>query len=156
MNKVHHILIADCANEAPSNIAFLLKLAGFKVSVFNDELEACNWLLQKDAAVVPAHMLLLNEPRPERSLFSLLFQIRQRFVQLELLLVAAQPLQLTGQIANLDPPVHQCLPNEIHNMTRQIFKAPLHATAQPHQPLSANTGSSRENFGLYKTGQEKQ
>ena len=155
MRELRHILVADCANESPSNIAFLLKLAGFRVSIFNDELEACNWLLQQDPKDNPADMLLLNEPHPDRSLFALLFQMRQRFANLELLLVAGHPLELTGQITDLSPPVHQCMPNEVHSVTRQVFnRVEIPANPQPHQP-SADTGKSRKNYDLYKVGQEK-
>lgn len=158
MSIKENILIVDNLGAVSSNIAFLLQLSGFDVNVFADELEACNWLLQTDRDQFLPRMLLLNEPRAERSLFSLLFQMRQKFSRLELLFSASRPLQLTGQILNLDPPVHQCLPGEIHSMTRKIFHRSVNRsfvnnmTQDNLEPL--DSGLCRNEPGKTQTGME--
>lgn len=157
MKTAQHILVASSLGEQPSNIAFLLKIAGFRVSIFADELEACNWLLHQGQSPSHAQMLLLHEPQAGRSLYALLFQIRQRFPHLELLLAAMETIPLSGQITELEPPVHQCRPNEIHTKTRQIFgrsddaatdttgaQAPTHAQPGVDRFMRVSNGIERE------------
>lgn len=121
MDRVHHIMVVDGGSETPSNIAFLLQLSGFRVSEYHDELEACNWLQQQEGLQQAADMLLLNNPRSGRTLYALLFQIRQLFPQLEILFVAPEALELVGQICQIDPPLRQCSSAEVHGLTRRIY-----------------------------------
>jgi DNA-binding NtrC family response regulator len=127
MTHPHHILVTDENGEKPSNLVFLLKLAGFAVSEFNNELEACNWLLQNDQAPHPASLLLLNQAKPDRMLLALLCQMRQRFKRLEIMLVTPEAQLLQGLIADIDPPVYQCTEEEAPNLARQILR-------QAHRP----------------------
>lgn len=148
MDNVRHIMVVDSSSEAPSNLAFLLKLAGFRVSEFNDEMEACNWLQQQEAVQRPADMLLLVDPRAERTLFALLFQIRQLNPGLELLLAAPQPLELAGQICQLEPPVRQCAASDVHTLTRQIFRdEEVFRNQRPHAQ-SNSAGPDRQALSL--------
>lgn len=145
MTQKTHIMIVD-SDRAPSHLGFLLKLAGFEISEFGDELEACNWLLQQDIDPVPAEMLLLNNPQGGRTLYALLFQIRQLYPRLELLFVQQDPLELTGQIRFVDPPVRQCTTSEVHSLTRQILGRDnkLSRPQQPHGQTIKTIPSSSE------------
>jgi hypothetical protein len=131
MTHPHHILVTDENGEKPSNLVFLLKLAGFAVSEFGNELEACNWLLQNDQAPNSASLLLLNQAKPDRMLFALLCQMRQRFNRLEIMLVNPEALLLQGLIADIDPPVYQCTLAEAPNLARQILRQAHGPDLQP-------------------------
>lgn len=122
MDQPQHILVADNTSNGPSNTAFLLRLSGFSIREFTDELEACNWLLQIDPTLNQRYLLLLNEPKIDRALLALLFQMRQKFTQLDILLVSTEKLQLSGQITELNPPIYQCFPDAVHNTARNIFR----------------------------------
>lgn len=137
MNSKKHILVADNSGESLSNLDFLLQLSGFSITTFNDEIEAINWLLQQDSDSVAADMLLIHQPLAQRTLLALLFQLRRKFHNLELLLVNPTPLSLSGAITELDPPVHQCLAAEVYQRVKTIFHrdaSPLAKTNSMHHP----------------------
>jgi CheY-like chemotaxis protein len=126
MKDKKHILVADNSGESLSNLGFLLQLSGFSITSFGDEIEAINWLLQQDSTSVIAQMLLINQPLTQRTLLSLLFQLRQKFPDLQLLLVNPVPLPLSGAITELDPPLHQCSSSEVYTRVKTIFHGNSH------------------------------
>lgn len=153
MDRTQHIMVVDSGSDTPSNLGFLLKLAGFRISEFNDELEACNWLMQQDWQQNRADMLLLNNPQGQRTLYALLFQIRQRIPALEFLFVAPHPLELTGQIRQIDPPIRQCCATEVHSLTRQLFHN--HTNRQRSQAQTNPADSCRTKQNLPQAGTEE-
>lgn len=156
MNDKKHILVADNSGENLSNLGFLLQLSGFSITPFSDEIEAINWLLQQDSTSVAAHMLLINQPLGHRTLLSLLFQLRQKFPDLQLLLVNPTPLPLSGAINELDPPLHQCLSSEVYTRVKAIFHgnncpSPRNDAVPQQNPSQPSGSSPVEPFQEQKT-----
>lgn len=149
MNDKKHILVADNSGESLANLGFLLQLSGFAVTSFSDEIEAINWLLQQDSDDSPPHMLLIHQPQHRHALFGLLVQLRKKFQELEILIVNPEVLRLNASIAELDPPLHQCLINEVYHQVKTILSNKNRSSPQRayqdyrDYPFGLSTGSNR-------------
>ncbi len=90
--------------------AFLLRLAGFRVTPVKDGPEMLNWFFSLQEGAEPFELLLINHCRSSHEVEAVLRLLAERGVKVPLLLVRRQPL----------PPVPDLGSCEVCNPTEMI------------------------------------
>lgn len=106
------------------NLLFLLRLSNYQVTHVQDDIEAFNYLVQRQQSPQPVDLLLIDGAEPQQQFLQLLSQLECSKAMLPILLVHQGQSISLGQLGGTDQYqefISQCSMNAVNSCLRKIL-----------------------------------
>lgn len=106
------------------NLLFLLRLSNYQVTHVQDDIEAFNYLVQRQQSSQPADLLLIDGAEPQQQFLQLLSQLERSIAMLPILLVhqgQAISLDQLGETDRHKEFISQCSMDAMNTCLRKIL-----------------------------------
>ena len=126
MSNTTDILLLANHPERVINLSFLLRLSNFQAITISDDIEAFNYLVQRQNSAQPMKLLLIAEADSNQPILQLLNDLERCNAMLPIVLLhnnAGFPLTELNCHAHLRPMILQCNSPVTHNYLRNALAA---------------------------------
>ncbi|HEY5672771.1 MAG TPA: hypothetical protein VIR78_03615 [Malonomonas sp.] len=124
MGTTTNILLLANNPERVVNLSFLLRLSNFETVQIDDDIEAFNYLVQRQNSSQPMQLLLIAEADSNQPILQLLNELEQRNAMLPIVLLQRNgriPLAKINCHPHLKTMIQQCHSAVTHSYLRSIF-----------------------------------
>ena len=125
-NTTTNILLLAKHPERVINLIFLLRLANFQTVQISDDIEAFNYLVQRQNSSQPMQLLLIAEATSDQPILRLLNELERRNAMLPIVLQqqnADFAIDALPCHEHLKPMILQCHSTATYNQLRKILAA---------------------------------